>query len=140
MHQKNLKTFFSLFLTFTLCLCFLDGCNKSKLPAKTGEIEYTIVTGSDIPKELKQLIKERKENPFELTFSDNAYLYLIKGYGKQKSGGYSIKINQLYEAKDTLVFDTDLIGPKVKEQVSETPSYPYIVLKAKFRELPVTFY
>lgn len=124
-------------LCLSLCLA---GCEKESRPTKVGKLEYTIVSGSDVPQELKKLILERRKKPFELTYSENACLYVVRGYGRQKSGGYSIKINEFYQAKDTLVLDTELFGPKKDQKVSERASYPYIVIKTEYREEPVTFY
>lgn len=136
-YHKHVRTVMILVLCTALLLI---GCEKDTRPAKTGKMEYTIAGGSDIPQELKKLINERKKKSFELTFSENSCLYIVKGYGKQKSGGYSIKINDFYIAKDTLVLDTELFGPKKDQNVSDQPSYPYIVIKTEYREEPVTFY
>ena len=141
MQNKIYHCSVSIMILMVLCLSiFLTGCEKETRPAKIGKMEYTVVAGSDIPQELKKLINERKKNAFELTFSENSCLFVVRGYGKQKSGGYSIKINEFYQAKDTLVLDTELFGPKKDEKISEQPSYPYIVIKTEYREEPVTFY
>lgn len=121
-----------------LCLPF-TGCSHNEAPEKTNDLDFTVVSGTDIPEELQNLIQERQENSFELTFSDKSCLYIIKGYGKQKSGGYNIVVNDFYQSGEELVFDTDLFGPKADEQVSEAPSYPYIVIKTEYRENPVVF-
>ena len=127
-------------ILFFLCLCIiLAGCSKSEAPEKTNTVEFTVVSGTDIPKELQELIKERQKNSFELTFSDNGCLYVIKGYGKQSSGGYSIVIHDFYQSGDCLYSDTELYGPKKDEPVSGAPSYPYIVIKTEYRENPVVF-
>ena len=135
MKQKIISNLLILSFIFVLC-----GCEHTKLPKKTGNIDYTIVTGSSIPEDLQSLIRDRKKESFELTFSEHSYLYIVKGYGKQKSGGYSIKINDFYQAKDALVLDTDLLGPKPDDKVRKKPSYPYIVIKTQFYEEPVIFY
>lgn len=126
-------------LIFLCCHLFLTGCSKSETPEKTCDLEFTVVAGTDIPKELQTLIEERQENAFELTFSDQSCLYVIKGYGKKPSGGYSIVIHDFYQSDDQLVFDTELFGPKKEEPVSDSPSYPYIVIKTEYRENPVIF-
>ena len=136
-HYFSTKVIIS--LTLCISLCFV-GCEKETRPQKIGELEYTVAAGSDIPQELKKLINERMKKAFELTFSENSCLYVVRGYGKQKSGGYSIKINEFYQAKDTLVLDTELFGPKKDQKVSDQASYPYIVIKTEYREEPVTFY
>lgn len=128
---------FLLMISFILILC---SCERTKLPEKTGTIDYTIVTGSSIPEDLQALIQDRKKENFELTFSERSYLYIVKGYGKQTSGGYSIKINDFYKAQDALVLDTDLLGPKSEDSVQKKASYPYIVIKTQFFEEPVIFY
>ncbi len=140
MHNCHSSYLHHLFFFFLLLFCFaLSGCSKEKETAAKNELEYTVVSGADIPKELSGLIKEREKKAFELTFSDNACLYIVKGYGKQASGGYSIAVNDFYQENDELIFDTELYGPKKGDAVSETPSYPYIAIKAEYRENPVVF-
>lgn len=125
--------------TFLFCCLFLTGCQSNDAPKKTDSIKFTVVSGTDIPEELQNLIQERQENTFELTYSDHSYLYVIKGYGRQNSGGYSIKVKDFYQSDDCLVFDTELFGPKKDEKVSDAVSYPYIVIKTEYRENPVVF-
>lgn len=126
-------------ISFLLLCLILTGCERNDAPKKTNPLEFTVVSGTDIPDELQTLIKERKKNAFELTFSDNSYLYIIKGYGQQDSGGYNIVVNDFYQSDDCLVFDTELFGPKKDEKVSDAISYPYIVIKTEYRENPVVF-
>lgn len=126
-------------LVFLCCYLCFTGCSNNEAPEKTNDLEFTVVSGTDIPEELQTLIAERQENAFELTFSDQSCLYVIKGYGKQASGGYSIVIHDFYQSNDQLVFDTELFGPKKDEPVSDSPSYPYIVIKTEYRENPVIF-
>ena len=126
-------------LVFLCGNLYFTGCSRTEAPEKTNDLEFTVVSGTDIPEELQTLIAERQENAFELTFSDKSCLYVIKGYGKQPSGGYSIVIHDFYQSNDQLVFDTELFGPKKDEPVSDSPSYPYIVIKTEYRENPVVF-
>ena len=46
----------------------------------------------DYPEKVKELIGENKAKEFQMTYQDAGYLYLMKGYGEQKTGGYSIQI------------------------------------------------
>ena len=137
--QKLHKFICSVLLLSVLVIPMLTGCSKDDAPKKLQELDYTVVSGTDIPEELNALIKERQKKDFQLTFSDNSCLYIIKGYGKQKSGGFSIVINDFYLSDDCMVFDTELFGPKSDETVSDKPTYPYIVIKTTYREQPVSF-
>lgn len=124
---------------FALCMGLFTGCSRSEMPDKAEELDFTIVSGTDIPGDLKELIQDRRKDPFELTYTDGSYLYIVKGYGKQSSGGYSIVVNDFYLSQDCLVFDAELFGPKAEEEVSKKASYPYIVIKTEYREDPVIF-
>ena len=130
---------FCFLLLFLLAVPMLTGCSKDDAPKKLQELDYTVVSGTDVPDELDALIKERQKKDFQLTFSDNSCLYIIKGYGKQKSGGFSIVINDFYLSDECMVFDTELFGPKSDETVSDKPTYPYIIIKTAYREQPVNF-
>ena len=137
-HSIILRSIF-LSLTFLFCIFSFIGCNKKESPEKTDALDFTIVAGTDIPGDLQELIQNRQEEPFELTYTDNTYLYVVKGYGKQDNTGYNIVVNDFYQSKDCLVFDSELFGPKSNEEVSGQPSYPYIVIKTEYREEPVVF-
>ena len=54
-------------------------------------------------------------------------------------GGYSIRVNELYMTENSIVIDTELLGPDKEEQAGANPSYPFIVVKTEYSELPVIF-
>ena len=69
----------------------LSGCTfMSQEKVKLRDLEFTVLSEEKIPEELKALVEERKEEPFQLTYTDNEFLYICIGYGKQETGGYSI--------------------------------------------------
>ena len=49
--------------------------------------EYTVMKEEDYPEKVKELISENREEEFQMTYQDQGYLYLLKGYGKQETGG-----------------------------------------------------
>ena len=67
-------------------------------------------------------------------------LYIAIGYGEQPSGGYSITVNEFYETPDSLFIDTTLLGPGSAENVTDTPTTPYIVIKTEnIADKPIEF-
>lgn len=132
-----IKPIFLIFFLISL-LYFTIGCEKRE-EKKTSSVDFTIVTESDMPKDLKKLIKERRKNPFELSYSDGSYLYIVKGYGRQETSDYSIIVNDFYLSGDNLVFDTDLTGPGKDADTTGKASYPYIVIKTEYIENSVIF-
>lgn len=140
-YQQN-RLFAKIILPLCLCLFLMStvsGCSQTEVPKKISSIDYTVVKGPDIPEDLVALIKERKAEPFSMTYAEKNQLYVVKGFGEQKTGGYSIRIRDFYQAKEEIVFLSELIGPKEDAKVSKKASYPYIVIKLEYRKDPVLF-
>lgn len=137
MIKKQCLSLFCAICLFVL-LFSLSGCGKNTKPAKTNDVDFTVVSAGDVPEELNKLIKERKKNPFELTFSDNASLYIVKGYGKQPTGGYSITVNDFYQSNDDLVFDTELLGPK--RMIHSQHCLPTLILLSKRNSVKILLF
>ncbi len=106
---------------------------------KLRDLEFTVVEDADLPGELKEIIDEKKENPFKLSYSNKDNLYIVVGYGKQNSGGYSISVEQLYLTSNAIYIDTNLIGPSKDDLVTQGVTYPYIVVKLEFLDKSVVF-
>ena len=128
-----------------ICGCVLilgiQGCNFKIIPEEQEkrEVEFVIVSEECLPKEVLQLIENRKNEVIKLTYVDENNRYIIIGYGKQKTGGYSIYIKDFYATDNALYVDTCLMGPKTKNKTKECPSYPVIVLQTSELGLPVVF-
>ncbi|MDD6326418.1 MAG: protease complex subunit PrcB family protein [Lachnospiraceae bacterium] len=107
----------------------LTGCGGKREADDGTEVEFTVEEERTIPEPLLQAIKENQEREIRMTFEDGADLYLIRGYGTQKTGGYSIAVEKCVENEEKLRFVTRLIGPKDAQQLPPDPSYPYIVVR-----------
>ncbi len=119
---------------------FLMGCQQNPRDAeKIRDIDFTVVNEMDLPDQLRQVIEEKKEHGFKLTYAEGDYLYIVIGYGAQKTGGYSIVVNDLYLTENAILFDTELFGPRNEDVVDEATSYPYIVVKIEYMEYSVVF-
>lgn len=142
--KKAVVLFLSVSMLMQLCL---TGCGVS---AKSGnekikDLEFTVLGEDNIPEELKQIIEEKKENEFKITYQDSDFLYICVGYGKQNTGGYSITVGDLYLTSNSIYVDTNLIGPEPENrelygaQGKESASYPYVVLKIEYLDKSVVF-
>lgn len=126
-------------LFMCLCLVFIGGCSMSEEYEKVKDLDFTVVTEEEIPEELLNVIDEKKEAEFNLTYKDGDCLYIVTGRGQQETGGYSMAVSELYLSENAICVDVDLIGPKADEEVSKACSYPYIVIKIESIDLPVIF-
>ena len=110
----------------------LAGCGMLNMErVKLRDLEFVIISDELIPAELKSIIEERKAEEFKLTYADADALYICVGYGQQKTGGFSITVDEVYLTEDAIYVETTLLGPDGSEKPSKAPSYPYIVIKTE---------
>ena len=135
--KKILSIAMSIVMMLSLVGCNL-GIKLNDLHQGAGEkvkdLEYTILSEERIPKELLPLLEERKEAPFELTYSDKEFLYICIGYGRQEYSGHSIVVNNLFLGENGILVDTSLIGPEAGAEKVNTVQFPVIVLKTELVE------
>ena len=123
-----------------VCTLLLASCAfLSEETIKLRDLGFTVLSEEKVPEELLTIIDEKKSMPFQITYSDNEYLYICVGYGEQETGGYSIAVNELYLTESSICVNTSLLGPDVSEKGNKTPSYPYIVLKTEYLDQTVIF-
>ncbi len=123
-----------------LALALVSGCHRPKKETeRLRDVEYTVVEEADVPEKLAEAIEQKKAADFKLSFENKNALYLVRGYGQQETGGYSIVIRDLYLTDHALYFDTELLGPENGSDPQKKPSYPYIVVKTKKQKQNVVF-
>ncbi len=137
----NGKTLLALCLLVWVCAVrLLTGCSVEKENQdKVRDVKFTVVGEAELPQELLELVTEKKAAPFKLTYSNDSGLFIAVGYGEQATGGYSIAVRELYLTENSIVIDTELLGPEKGEQVGVEKSYPYIVVRTEYLENPVIF-
>ena len=118
----------------------IGGCGGNYKESENGmNLEYTVLGETKIPEELLNQIEEKKAEGFELTYRDNEYLYIAKGFGEQKTSGCSISVTNLTSENQTIYFESKLVIPQENENVNSVSSFPYIVIKTELIEFPVVF-
>lgn len=128
-----------LLFLFVMVSVLLVGCKASRKQGADDrkEIDFTVVDTRKLPEELTKLIEENRQKEIRMTYTDGADLYLVRGYGEQKTGGYSVEVTGCTEDEQAIYFDTRLIGPSGQEKLPNEPSYPFLVAKIQAREKEV---
>ena len=107
----------------------LAGCQGGSTAGEQVPVAFSVEEERTIPAALRQAIKENEAREIRMTFEDGNDLYLIRGYGEQKTGGYSIAVDACTEDEEKLYLTTRLIGPEDAEKQPKDASYPYIVVR-----------
>lgn len=123
-------------LAALLCICQLVGCTVEEGETeRLAEPDYTVVVQEDLPSALLEQIETNKQQEMKLSYSDGDAFYIVRGYGEQPSGS-SIQVLDLYETKNGIVFDTQLVG---SGEAGDETAYPYVVVKLLCDEQNVVF-
>lgn len=134
--MKKTVSLFCLAACMVLILC---GCRIIRVEEEERKpLEYTVMNQQEIPAEVLSLIEEKKAKEFQMTYQSGEDMYLMKGYGQQMSGGYSIRVEELSRSSNGIFFKTRLVGPK-DDSLGGEPSYPFVVVKTVYRDEPVLF-
>lgn len=128
-----------LILGCVLLLLCMTGCALQTKEKKLRDVEYTVVGAGDVPQELQEEINKIKDEEFQLTYDDGAYLYMAKGYGTRESSGYNISVQQVYLTEHTIVFETQITGPAEGTDAANKETTPYIVIKTERLDGQVIF-
>ena len=132
------KKYFMLIGLFLLLIGIAScGIGKNNT-TKIRDLEYTVLEEEEIPDELMTMIEEKKEGEFKLTYTYDGYIYIARGFGMQETGGYSIRMQELYLTENAIYFTAELLGPS-KEEAIGAVSYPYIVIKTEAIDRNVVF-
>ena len=138
--MNHFKAKILLCIAMAAATLLLAGCTfLSEETIKLRDLDFTVLSEEKVPEELLTIIEEKKASPFQITYSDNEYLYICVGYGEQETGGYSIAVNELYLTETNICANTSLLGPDASEKGNKTPSYPYIVIKTEYLDQTVIF-
>lgn len=122
-----------------VCIGF-TGCRSEKDDGKkVRDLDFTVVGENEVPKGLAEIIAQKREKPFKLTYSDGGDMYIVIGEGPQKGGGYSVAVKELYLTDNSIVIKSELIGPDKTEAAGMDASYPVLVIKTQAMEEPVVF-
>jgi hypothetical protein len=137
--MKRQKTI-AMLLLIIITVFGLLGCKRDDSEIKKlRDLEFTVVEDADLPGELKEIIDEKNDKPFRLHYSNKDFLYIVVGYGKQNSGGYSIAVEELFLTDNAIYIDTNLIGPSQDDLVTQGVTYPYIVVKLEYMDKKIVF-
>ena len=129
--KKKIKLTIFMAACIMIMLIFVGCAGESTEDDKLKDIEFTVIGEDQQPDSLKEIIAEKSAQTFQISYTLGEELYIAVGYGEQPSGGYSISVNAFYETEESLVIDTTLIGPGKAENVTNTPTQPYVVIKTE---------
>lgn len=128
-------TMVGMFLLASLTSCKIEESNDKKIK----DLDYTICDESKLPDALVDLINERKQEPFKLTYRTKDYLYIVVGYGAQDRTDLSVVMSELYLTENSIFVNTDMTSIEDTTLEDNKVTYPWLAVKCEHYDLPVIF-
>lgn len=127
-------------IVLLLAVTLLSGCvDRIQKTEKLRDIPFEVLAKEDVPQEFSNIIEQKKDLPFRLTYTDAGFLYIAEGYGAQLKTGYSVSVTELYETEEAVYLHTNLLGPPKGERTEEITTFPYVVIKLEAIDKTVVF-
>lgn len=129
----------AIFLCFHIAiLLFCSACSQADAPEKVKDIDFTVCDETRLPKELLEIIEEKKDTPFRLSYSTGSYMYIVVGYGEQNRDNLSVVVNDLFVGEKNIYVSTTLISDS--QQMKEgVVTYPYVAMKCEKYDMPIVY-
>ena len=93
-------------------------------------LEFTVEEWEHLPTEVRTVVEELKKSDESrhrsLTSAERTYLIIV--LGQRPTGGYTINVNRLEQADDSLHVYAEEEGPPEDALVTQVISYPFIVI------------
>lgn len=134
------RRIFCLVMFVIFLLAALTGCQMEETTEKKiKDLDYTVCDESKLPEKLLDIIDEKKQEPFKLTYRTKDYLYIVVGYGAQDRADLNVVMKELYVTKNAIFVDTDMTSVEDKRLENNMVTYPWIAVKCELYDLEVTF-
>lgn len=131
---------FAVVMIMTFLMVFLSACKLEETDdKKIKDLDYTICDEGKLPEALRQLIQEKKKEPFKLTYETKDYLYIVIGYGAQDRADLCIQLEELYLTENAIFVDTELDCVEGKVLEDDKLTYPWIAVKCQLYDVQVIF-
>lgn len=124
-----------IFIIATLSGCKMEQSSEKKIK----DLDYTVCDESKLPEELKDIIREKRKEPFKLTYRTKDYLYIVVGYGAQDRTDLNVIMTELYLTENAIYVDTDLESVENTTLAQNKVTYPYIAVKCELYDVQVNF-
>lgn len=138
--MKKRKIIFLVAMLGVFILAALTGCRiEETKEKKIKDLDYTVCDESRLPTELCDIIREKKKEPFKLSYRTKDYLYIVVGYGAQDRRDLNVVLKELYLTENAIFVDTDMTSAENRTIEGNKVTYPWIAIKCELYDVEVNF-
>ncbi|MGN0396322.1 MAG: protease complex subunit PrcB family protein [Coprococcus sp.] len=136
-HGRNTLILVWLLTAMVICV----GCSIFKESDDGDSLLYDICDVSMLPDELLSIIDSKKQEAFNLVYSNNTYTYIVMAAGKQERDDVGIEVEKMYRDQNAIYVKSILrkIATPGDTVAGDGISYPYTVLRIQKTDMPIIF-
>jgi hypothetical protein len=122
-------------------MCIFTGCTLYEVKEDGEELTYDICDDTMLPEELLTVINNKKEEAFNLTYSNNTYTYIVICSGKQNRDDVGVVVEKMYMDENAIYIESVLrqIATPSDAVSTDTVTFPYTVIRINKTTMPVIF-
>jgi hypothetical protein len=122
-------------------MCIFAGCTLYEVKEDGEELTYDICDDTMLPEELLTVINNKKEEAFNLTYSNNTYTYIVICSGKQNRDDVGVVVEKMYMDENAIYIESVLrqIATPSDAASTDTVTFPYTVIRINKTTMPVIF-
>lgn len=133
-------------LTFLLVVAlelmiFCVGCARFEVSDSGESLLYDVCDETMLPDELVTIIDKKKENPFNLVYSNSTYTYIVIAAGMQERDDVGVTLEEMYKDDNAIYIKGVLrqVATPTDGVKGDNVSFPYMVVRIVKMDLPVVF-
>lgn len=133
-------------LTFLLVaalvfMIFCAGCSRFEKSDDGEPLLYDVCDETMLPDELKAVIDKKKENAFNLVYSNSTYTYIVMAAGVQDRDDVGVQLDEMYKDDNAIYVKGVLrqVATPTDGVDGDNVSYPYLVVRILRMDVPVVF-
>ena len=109
-------------LCWILLFAGMSGCLSGGAQEERISVAFQVVAFDKAPQKLQEIIEEHKKEEIKMTWEGDEGRYIIRGYGEQPTGGYSIRADAYEGLEQTEKAERDReTYRKLTEKQEDTP-------------------
>ena len=122
-------------------MIFCVGCARFEVSDSGEPLLYDVCDETMLPDELVTIIDKKKENPFNLVYSNSTYTYIVIAAGMQERDDVGVTLEEMYKDDNAIYIKGVLrqVATPTDGVKGDNVSFPYMVVRIVKMDLPVVF-
>lgn len=136
----NWKLLITMFLIIIVVATTVIKCVPNFMSGGNSEVEHVVLDKEQIPEAINEILPRYRMLERALAAKVDDDIYIIVTRGEKQTAGYDVNVEkvEIIEENDEkkLIVHAIFKDPNPDDMVTQSMTYPYVVVKTELKELP----